>query len=77
MRAVVPGTQVTVNVSQGPQPVAVPNVVGLSVEAASQQVAAAGLVPDVQNYGPGKPVKSTSPPAGTMVKKGTTVTLVL
>jgi len=75
--AVVPGTQITVNVSQGPQPVAVPNVVGLSVEAASQQLTAAGLVPDVQNYGPGKPVKSMSPAAGTMVKKGSTVTLVL
>jgi eukaryotic-like serine/threonine-protein kinase len=73
--AVVPGTQITVNVSQGPQPVAVPNVVGLPVEAASQQLTAVGLVPDVQNYGPGKPVKSTSPAAGTMVKKGSTVTL--
>ena len=75
--AVVPGTQIAVEVSQGPQPVAVPNVVGLSVEAASQQLSAVGLVPDVQNYGPGKPVKSTSPAAGTMVKKGSTVTLVL
>ncbi|HEV2309673.1 MAG TPA: PASTA domain-containing protein, partial [Acidimicrobiia bacterium] len=75
--AVVPGTQITVNVSQGPQPVTVPNVVGESVESASQQLTALGLVPDVQNYGPGKPVKSTSPAAGAMVKKGSTVTLVL
>jgi serine/threonine-protein kinase len=71
------GTQVTVHVSQGPQPVTVPSVKGLSVEAASQALSALGLVPDVQNYGPGKPVQSQSPAAGSMVKKGSTVTLVL
>jgi serine/threonine-protein kinase len=71
------GTAVTVHVSQGPQPVTVPSVKGLSVEAASQALSALGLVPDVQNYGPGKPVQSQSPAAGSMVKKGSTVTLVL
>jgi beta-lactam-binding protein with PASTA domain len=55
----------------------VPNVVGQSVEAASQALTAVGLVPDVQNYGPGKPVLSESPASGTMVKKGSSVTLVL
>ena len=71
------GSQVVVLISQGPQPVPVPNVVGQSVEAASQELGAVGLVPDVQNYGPGKPVLSESPAAGTMVKKGSSVTLVL
>jgi len=71
------GTQVVMHVSQGPQPVAVPNVKGMTVEAASQALAAVGLVPDVQNYGPGKPVQSQSPIAGAVVKKGSTVTLVL
>jgi serine/threonine-protein kinase len=71
------GTQVTVHVSQGPQPVTVPNVTGLTVEAASQALTAVGLVPDVQNYGPGKPVQSQSPATGTTVKKGSTVTLTL
>ncbi len=75
--SVLPGSQVTVLVSQGPQPVTIPNVVGESVESASQQLSAAGLVPNVQNYGPGKPVRSVSPAAGTQVKKGSTVTLVL
>ncbi len=68
-------SQVTVEISQGPQPVAVPSLAGQSVEAASQALTNLGLVPNVQNYGPGKPVKSQSPAAGTMVKKGTGVTL--
>ncbi len=71
------GSQITVQISQGPQPVAVPNVVGESVEQASQALQAVGLVPDVQNYGPGKPVRSEIPGAGTMVKQGSSVTLVL
>jgi serine/threonine-protein kinase len=71
------GTQIAVHVSQGPQPVVVPDVQGTTVEAASQALSAVGLVPDVQNYGPGKPVKTQSPPAGSVVKKGSTVTLVL
>jgi beta-lactam-binding protein with PASTA domain len=57
--------------------VSVPNVKGLTVEAASQALSAVGLVPDVQNYGPGKPVQSQTPAAGSVVKKGSTVTLVL
>jgi len=70
-------SQVTVIVSKGPELVAVPNVVGKSVEAASQSLAAVGLTPDVQNYGPGKPVRAQDPPAGTQVKKGSKVTLFL
>jgi len=66
-----------VHVSKGPQPVAVPNVVTLSVEQASQALKASGLVADVQNFAPGGTVKSQTPPAGTQVNRGTKVTLVL
>jgi beta-lactam-binding protein with PASTA domain/tRNA A-37 threonylcarbamoyl transferase component Bud32 len=68
---------VTVHVSKGPQPVNVPDVVGDSVEQASQALQAVGLVADVQNFAPGRTVKSQSPAAGTQVNRGTNVTLVL
>ena len=70
-------SQVAVLVSQGPQMVAVPNEVGQSVDTASQDLRAAGLVPNVQNFGPGGRVRAQDPPAGTMVKKGASVTLFL
>ena len=63
--------------SKGPQPVAVPNVVSMSVEQASQALQATGLQADVQNFAPGGTVKSQSPPAGTHVNRGTKVTLAL
>jgi beta-lactam-binding protein with PASTA domain/tRNA A-37 threonylcarbamoyl transferase component Bud32 len=68
---------VAVLVSQGPQMVAVPNELGQSVDTASQDLRAAGLVPNVQNFGPGGRVRAQDPPAGTMVKKGASVTLFL
>ena len=71
------GATVTVNVSKGPQLVAVPDVRGATVEAASQQLQALGLVPDVENYGPGKKVRATDPSPGTQVKIGAKVTLFL
>jgi beta-lactam-binding protein with PASTA domain len=70
-------SQVVVHVSKGPQPVAVPSVVGVSVEQASQALQASGLVADVQNFAPGRTVKSQNPPAGTQVNRGTKVTLAL
>ncbi|HYV59329.1 MAG TPA: PASTA domain-containing protein, partial [Acidimicrobiia bacterium] len=70
-------SQVVVHVSKGPQPVAVPNVVGASVEQASQALQASGLQADVQNFAPGRTVKSQNPPAGTQVNRGTKVTLAL
>jgi beta-lactam-binding protein with PASTA domain len=70
-------SQVAVHVSKGPQPVAVPNVVNMSVEQASQALQASGLVADVQNFAPGRTVKSQNPPAGTQVNRGAKVTLVL
>ena len=71
------GSTVTVNVSKGPELVAVPRVVGLTVEAASQALQSVGLVPSVENYGPGKPVRASDPTVGTQVKKGSKVTLFL
>jgi beta-lactam-binding protein with PASTA domain len=70
-------SEVTVAVSKGPELVAVPNVVGMTVEGASQALSAVGLTPDVQNYGPGKKVRAQDPPATTQVKKGSKVTLFL
>ncbi len=72
------GSTVTVNVSKGPELVSVPaNLIGMTVEAASQQLQALGLVPTVENYGPGKRVRATDPTGGTQVKKGSKVTLFL
>jgi serine/threonine-protein kinase len=68
---------VTVVVSKGPEMVQVPNVVGMSVEAASSTLASAGLTPDVENYGPGKVVRAQAPTGGNIVKKGSKVTLFL
>jgi eukaryotic-like serine/threonine-protein kinase len=70
-------SQVTVHVSKGPQPVAVPNVVNMSVEQASQTLQASGLDADVQNFAPGRTVKNQNPPAGTQVNRGAKVTLAL
>jgi eukaryotic-like serine/threonine-protein kinase len=70
-------SQVVVHVSKGPQPVAVPNVLGVSVEQASQMLQAVGLDADVQNFAPGRIVRSQSPAAGTEVARNTKVTLVL
>jgi eukaryotic-like serine/threonine-protein kinase len=70
-------SQVAVHVSKGPQPVAVPNVVNMSVEQASQTLQASGLDADVQNFAPGRTVKSQNPPAGTQVNRGSKVTLAL
>jgi eukaryotic-like serine/threonine-protein kinase len=70
-------SQVAVHVSKGPQPVAVPNVVTMSVEQASQTLQASGLQADVQNFAPGRTVKSQNPPAGTQVNRGAKVTLAL
>ena len=71
------GAKVVVHVSKGPQPVTVPNVIGASVEQASQALQAGGLQADVQNFAPGRTVKSQNPPAGTEVNRNAKVTLAL
>jgi serine/threonine-protein kinase len=68
---------VTVVVSKGPEMVEVPNVVGMTVEAANQELRDRGLVPDVENYAPGAIVRAQAPPGGTVVKKNSEVTLFL
>jgi len=66
---------VTVVVSKGPPLVEVPDVVGASVEDATEALQAQGLAADVRRYGAGRPVRSMSPRAGAVVPIGTTVTL--
>jgi len=70
------GSTVTVNISLGPQPVAIPDVVGESVAAATAALQAAGLRV-AGPYGPAgsTTVLSTDPVAGTSVQPGTTVNL--
>jgi eukaryotic-like serine/threonine-protein kinase len=72
------GSNVTINVSKGPELVTIPgDIVGMTVEAASQRLQALGLLPDVENYAPGKRVRAISPKEGTQVKKGSKVSLIL
>ena len=70
-------SQVAIILSKGPELIAVPNVIGQSVEAASQALTNAGLSADVQNFAPGKKVRAQDPAAGTKVKRGAKITLFL
>jgi serine/threonine-protein kinase len=70
-------SQVTVIVSKGPELVAVPNLVTMTVEQASAKLAEVGLKPDVKDYAPGGRVRAQDPAPGTQVKKGAKVTLFL
>jgi serine/threonine-protein kinase len=66
---------VTISVSKGPELVAVPSLVGKSLDAATAQLQGLGFVVDTQSYLPGRVVRATDPAAGTQVPKGTKVTL--
>lgn len=69
------GTAVDVVISKGPEFVHVPdNLIGLSVQAATSELQAAGLVV-AGTYGPGSLVITSYPGAGAVVKVGTAVTL--
>nr|MDP9102258.1 PASTA domain-containing protein [Actinomycetota bacterium] len=69
------GATVALQVSKGPQLVAVPDETGQSVQAAQADLAAKGLSSTVRSIpGPGI-VRNQSPAPGTMVRKGTVVTL--
>jgi eukaryotic-like serine/threonine-protein kinase len=70
------GSSVTIVVSKGPELVAVPDVRGLSLEAALKKLTDLGLTGDTRGYLPGLTVKSMDPPQGSQVPKGTKVTLV-
>jgi eukaryotic-like serine/threonine-protein kinase len=69
------GSQVTIHVSKGPEMVKVPNVVGQTLDAATQQLQSLGFQVDTQSYLPGRVVRAQDPAAGTSVEKGKTVTL--
>ena len=72
------GSLVTLHVSKGPQPVAVPSVVGSSFATASSQLQAAGFAvarKDVQSNQPADTVVAQSPQSGSSVVPGSTVTL--
>ncbi|MCX7621736.1 MAG: PASTA domain-containing protein, partial [Acidimicrobiales bacterium] len=70
------GGKVRLVVSKGPQLIAVPNVRGLSVVDAAARIEAAGLLVSGTQGSPTKSVTGTNPAAGSMVRKGSAVTLV-
>jgi serine/threonine protein kinase len=70
------GSQVTLNISSGPSQVVVPPVVGLTSEAARQQLSARGLEISVTEEASDRPAGEAitqSPDAGTRVDPGSTV----
>jgi len=74
----VAGSSVRINVSSGPKPVAIPNVVGSSYDIAAAQLQAAGFTvgrTDVDNDAPAGQVVEQSPPGYSTAAKGSSVTL--
>jgi serine/threonine-protein kinase len=70
------GGTVTVVVSSGPPLVAMPDVTGMSADAATRAIEAKGLSVGGVSGPPTMPVLSTDPPAGALVREGSEVTLV-
>ena len=58
------GSQITINVSKGPELIAVPNLVGKSLETATAQLQGLGFVVDTQSYLPGRVVHGDRPRVG-------------
>ncbi len=73
----VPGSEVTLIVSQGPDRVLIPDVRGLTIEEATREVESVGLEVDVVGYSPGALVKRQDPEGDLMLERGRTVTLFL
>ncbi len=72
------GSKVRINVSRGPKPVAVPDVVGQPYANAAGALKGAGFAvtrADVESDEPDGRVVAEDPPAGTPVPKGTKITL--
>jgi serine/threonine-protein kinase len=72
------GTLVHFTVSKGPQPIAVPNVVGQSSDSANSQLQAAGFSVSVRNVDNNQPkgtVVNQSPSANTSAAKNSVVTI--
>lgn len=78
--AIVPGDTIDLELSDGPEPVSVPDVEGLTRQAAIARLENAGLLasynPLFEPFG-GAKVTGTNPEAGTSVERGTTITLYL
>jgi serine/threonine-protein kinase len=75
---VVEGTQVRINVSKGPKPVTVPNVIGLPYDQAASELQRQGFVAarvDVDSELAKGIVVDQDPNGGTNASKGSTVTL--
>lgn len=77
-----PGTSVDIVVSQGPEPMAVPDVLGKSLSEATAVIVSAGfsLGRVVQGYSETEPagaIISQNPVSGTMMPPGTTINLVI
>ena len=75
---VVAGSSVRINVSSGPKPVAVPNVVGLTYDIAAAQLQSAGFTvgrSEVDSNQPAGEVVGQSPPGNSTASKGSSVTL--
>jgi beta-lactam-binding protein with PASTA domain/predicted Ser/Thr protein kinase len=77
--SVAEGSTVTLSVSKGPQPIAVPNVIGSSFATASSTLQAKGFAvargPDVESNEPAGTVVDQDPDGGTFQLPGTKVTL--
>lgn len=76
------GSSVTVHLSQGPAPVSIPDIAGLSPDAARDELAEVGLgvsetVEIFDAETPGGQTVGTSPAAGESVARGTPITLQL
>jgi beta-lactam-binding protein with PASTA domain/predicted Ser/Thr protein kinase len=75
---VVEGTQVRINVSKGPKPVSVPNVIGLPYDQAAAELQGAGFRTsriDVESELAAGIVVDQEPSGGTESSKGSTITL--
>jgi serine/threonine-protein kinase len=75
---IVEGSSVRINVSEGPKPIAVPNVVGNNVDEASSTLQGAGFAVATSSVDSSEPkgtVVSQNPAPNSSAAKGTTVTL--
>ncbi|WP_368496352.1 Stk1 family PASTA domain-containing Ser/Thr kinase [Herbiconiux sp. A18JL235] len=78
-----PGDSITLNISRGPEPVAIPNVVGLTWDEARPQLEDAGFalsyppIGDIPGTGGLLKVTALSPNGGTSAPRGSTITVSL
>jgi serine/threonine-protein kinase len=78
-----PGDSITLNISRGPEPVAIPNVVGQTWDAARPQLEDAGFalsyppIGDIPGTGGLLKVTALSPEGGTSAPRGSTITISL